>query len=52
MKYLQTVLIANIMALTVTAAAQEASGPRRATRQTTLLNAKNMVLTTTKGTTY
>lgn len=40
-----------VMLFAMTATAQDAA-PQRATRQSTLLNAKNMVVTTTRGTTY
>lgn len=52
MKKRQILLAFCYLALAVTAAAQETRGPQRATRQSTLLNAKNMVLTTNKGITY
>lgn len=52
MNKLQTLLPVVVLAFAMTATAQDATAPQRATRQSTLLNAKNMVLTTTKGTTY
>ena len=52
MKRLNIFILIASMACAVTASAQEATGPRRATRQSTLLNAKNMVVTTNKGATY
>ena len=52
MKNMNLLAIAAVMAFATAATAQEAAGPRRATRQSTLLGAKNMVVTTGKGTTY